>query len=116
MMIECGGHTLELEPNIYSPGKAFYGICQWSARYYPEIIGTDFETQLAFLVETMPTEFDGFSYCFKKGFSYDEFLAMEDPAEAALAFAKVYERCGSGSYELRQRAAKTAYNYFVLGD
>ena len=39
---------------------------------------------------------------------------MTDPAEAALAFAQLYERCRSGSYELRQEAAIEAYEYFNL--
>ena len=30
-----------------------------------------------------------------------------------MAFAKAYERCGSGSYGVRQINALKAYNYFV---
>ena len=38
---------------------------------------------------------------------------MTDAQQAALAFAKSYERCGSGSYGIRQQNALKAYNYFV---
>jgi hypothetical protein len=38
--------------------------------------------------------------------------ALSAIPKAALIFAKVYERCGSGSYNLRKQAAVKAYNYF----
>ena len=38
---------------------------------------------------------------------------MTSITDAALAFAKCYERCGSGSYTTRQNNAIIAYNYFV---
>ena len=39
---------------------------------------------------------------------------MTDPAEAALAFAKVYERCATWSFKLRLEPAKSAYEYYSL--
>jgi hypothetical protein len=51
---------------------------------------------------------------YKEGFDFEDFIQMKDPAEAALAFAKAYERCGSASYKLRQQAALKAYEYFNL--
>ena len=115
MMIETSGGTLELRPEIYSSGKGFYGLCQWSLYYKPFMSGKTFEEQLEYLDSDMQKEFESFGFCYKRGFTYEDFLAMEDPAQAALAFAKVYERCGSGSYGLRKQAANRAYNYFTVG-
>jgi hypothetical protein len=36
MMAECGGHTLNLQWNLYN-ASYHYGLCQWSSRYYPEM-------------------------------------------------------------------------------
>lgn len=116
MMIETGGGTLDLNPEIYNPSRDYYGLCQWSTYYFPFMADTSFEEQLSYLVESMPKEFKNFGFCYKSGFTYEDFLAMEDTEQAALAFAKVYERCGSGSYGLRKQAALKAYQYFVCGE
>jgi hypothetical protein len=116
MMIETSGGSLNLKPKIYDPSGSFYGLCQWSLKYRPFVANKSFEWQLEYLMEDMSKEFKTFGKCYRNGFTYEDFLAMDDPGQAALAFAKVYERCGSGSYSLRQQAARTAYNYFVLGD
>jgi hypothetical protein len=112
MMIETSGGSLDLKPDIYSPDREYYGLCQWSKEYYLEAHGLSFEQQLNFLLETIMWEFDTFGENYKKNFKYEDFLAMTDPAEAALAFAKAYERCRPASYELRQEAALKAYEYF----
>ena len=44
---------------------------------------------------------------------YDDFIEMTDIEEIALAFAKCYERCGSGSYDVRQSNALIAFEYFA---
>lgn len=113
MMIETSGGTLKLNPMIYDKTLSYYGLCQWSLKYRPEVANMSFEDQLVYLDNDMAKEFKTFGKCYKKGFTYEDFLAMEDPAEAALAFAKVYERCGRGSYKLRKSAAITAYEYFT---
>jgi hypothetical protein len=112
MMIETSGGSLDLKPTIYSPSGNYYGLCQWSKKYYPEAHGLSFEQQLEFLLNNIEWEINTFGKCYKEGFKYKDFLAMTDPAEAALAFAKSYERCGSASYEMRQEAAEKAYEYF----
>lgn len=112
MMIETSGGTLDLKPTVYSPSRNYYGLCQWSLKYYPEARGLTFEQQLDYLLKTMPWEFNTFGWLYKEGFDFEEFIQMDDPEEAALAFAKVYERCGPASYNLRQQAARKAYNYF----
>jgi hypothetical protein len=114
MMIETSGGTLDLKPYIYSPSGNYYGLCQWSQKYYPGTKDLPFEHQLDYLLGSMPWEFNTFGKNYKTGFKYEDFLKMTDPAEAALAFAKSYERCGPASYEMRQEAAIKAYNYFNL--
>lgn len=114
MMIETSGGTLNLKPNIYSPSGNYYGLCQWSKKYYPEAHELSFEQQLEFLLNNIEWEINTFGKNYKKGFDYEAFLKIDDPAKAALAFAKSYERCGPASYELRQEAAVKAYNYFNL--
>lgn len=114
MMIETSGGSLDLKPTIYSPSGNYYGLCQWSKKYYPEVHGLSFEQQLEFLLTNIEWEINTFGKCYKEGFKYKDFLLMDDPAEAALAFAKSYERCGPASYEMRQEAALVAYEYFVI--
>ena len=114
MMIETSGGSLSLKPNIYSKSGNYYGLCQWSKKYYPEAHGLSFKAQLDFLFETMPLEFKTFGWLYKDGFDFKDFTKMTNIEEATLAFAKVYERCGPASYNLRQRAARKAYNYFTL--
>ena len=38
---------------------------------------------------------------------------MSNERDAAKAFAKCYERCGSSTYTIRMNNAEKAYNYFV---
>ena len=114
MMIETSGGTLQLKPTIYNSTGDYYGLCQWSLYYKPELDGITFEEQLEYLDTDMAYEFNTFGNLYYSGFTYEDFLAMDDPAEAALAFAKVYERCGSASYNKRQVAAETAFEYFTF--
>lgn len=114
MMIETSGGSLDLNPTIYSSSGNYYGLCQWSQQYYPEVRGLSFEQQLDFLLNNIEWEINTFGECYKEGFKYEDFLNMTDTAEAALAFAKSYERCGPASYEMRQEAAEKAYDYFDL--
>jgi hypothetical protein len=112
MMIETSGGSLKLNPTIYNPDYLYYGLCQWSLKYCPSIAGASFEYQLEYLDLTIEKEFKVFGKYYKKGFTFEDFLTIDDPAEAALAFAKVYERCGAGSYNKRKQAAIKAYEYF----
>ena len=113
MMVETGGGTLNIKPNVYSSSGSYYGLCQWSLYYSPHMADTSFETQLDYLITDMPTQFKTFGKLYKARFTYEDFLCLNTPADAAMAFAKVYERCASGSYGLRQEAARKAYNYFT---
>lgn len=50
MMWETGGGTLKLNWKLWdAQWNAFYGICQWYRRYYPEVMNTSLEFQLKFL-------------------------------------------------------------------
>lgn len=111
MMVECGGHTLNFESTIET--NIHYGICQWNKKYYPDVIGCPLEIQCDFLRDTIEYEINTFGYKYKKGFKYENFLQMTNEKDAALAFAKSYERCSKEEYKLRQKCATIAYEYFL---
>ena len=110
IMAEVGGQSLNIRYNAY--GNGYYGICQWN-KAYGQVWGADLKTQLNFLKSTIQYEMNTFGFNYYKGFNYNSFLNLQDARQAALAFAKCYERCGSGSYGVRQNNAIKAYNYFV---
>ena len=109
IMAEVGGHTLDIQPTLSN--GTYYGMCQWKICYYPSISGLGTEGQLDLLANTIEQEFNEFGYV--SGYSYEEFLNIQDEQTAALAFAKTYERCGSGSYSARQKNATKALEYFT---
>lgn len=113
IMVECGGNTLWLQPNIYNPTKQYYGICQWSKTYSPSVFGKSLDFQLDYLKNTIQSEFHTFGKLYQRGFTYKKFIALEDERAAALAFAKCYERCGSDYYYVRQDCATMALNYYT---
>ena len=113
IMNEVGGNTLQLKPEAYGYKRLYYGICQWSKQYFPSVYGKNLDFQLSFLKKTIQGEFKTFGYKYKKSFNYSSFCKLKDAKAAALAFAKVYERCSSQSYSVRQSNAVKAYNYFV---
>lgn len=110
MMAEIGGHTLSLDWNLVDSG--YYGLCQWN-RGYSKVWWKDTEYQVKFLLDTIKYEFNSYGNLYKKNYDYEDFLLEKSPENAALAFAKAYERCGSGSYKQRQANATIAYNYFI---
>lgn len=111
MMVEAGGQTLDLKWNA-STGYC-YGGCQWNKTNYSQVWGKSLEGQCEFLESTIKYEFDTFGYSYQRGFNYNSFTQLTDVKQAALAFAKCYERCGAGTYRVRQYCAQIAYNYFV---
>lgn len=114
LMSEVGGQTLNIQYNLYSSSGGYYGMCQWSKKYHSGIYGiNDLEAQCDYLRDTIKYEIDTFGFKYQNNFYFDDFLNLTDAQQAALAFAKCYERCASGSYEVRQRNAIKAYNYFV---
>lgn len=110
LMAEVGGQTLNLRYTASS--SDYYGMCQWN-KAYSAVWGADLNGQCDFLRDTIKYEFDTYGFKYQKGFNFNSFLNMTNAQQAALAFAKAYERCGSGSYSIRQQNATKAYNYFV---
>lgn len=114
LMAECGGHTLKLDPFLYDAATGnYYGMFQWSIHYYPRAEGMTFEEQLDYYAETSIPIFKTWGKEYYNGFTLDDFNKLTDPRDAALAFAKVYERCASWTYERRQNFSEVAYKYFV---
>lgn len=111
LMAETGGQTLNLDPGLYY--QSFYGICQWSNKWYPQIQGASLDAQLDFIAQTVKPIIDTYGKNYETGFNYDRFTKMTDSREAALAFAKCYERCNSKYYAVRLDNAVKAYDYFV---
>ena len=106
IMAEVGGQTLDISRwPTYSKGS-YYGICQWGGSRRSRLLnsyGKSLDAQLSFLsvelYEVIPKS--------------NSFYNMQNEKDAALYFAKYYERCGSGSYSVRQRNATKALNYFA---
>ena len=106
IMSEVGGQTLDLSRWSTFDQTYYYGICQWAGDRKTRLIndfGTSFDAQIEFLTtelfEIIP-----------KG---SAFYSMNNAEDAALYFAKYYERCSSKYYAVRQQNAIKAYNYFV---
>ena len=117
MMLECGieeAGSFDLKWWVYDSSTWFYGLCQWSKTYFPEVYGADLEGQMNCLRDTIKEQIDeaGFVYG-GYGFGYEEFLQLEDPAEVAVCFAKAYERCAAQHVWPRRDFAEQAYEYFT---
>lgn len=115
LMAEVGGQTLNLQPGLYGHGtnRGYYGICQWSAKYFPAVQGKSLDYQLEFLSDTIEDQFSSYGRLYQSGFTYEEFKQMNNEQDAALAFAKIYERCNSKHYNVRLNNAVKAYEYFA---
>ena len=115
IMTESGGQSLkDIQWNVEDPKGNHYGICQWSAKYYPAVQGKDLDFQLDYLRDTVEYQFNTYGRLYQSGMKYEQFTQMEgDCGEAALAFAKVYERCNSKHYAVRVKNAAKAYEYFT---
>lgn len=113
LMAEVGGQSLNIQYWIYDTTYNYYGMCQWALEYCPEVEGLRLEEQLHYLASTIENAFKYYGYLYAPEFTFEDFLNLQNEEEAAIAFAKCYERCGSGSYYKRQENATKAYNYFV---
>ena len=115
MMRECGGDTLNLDWNIvgHYNGDEFYGLCQWCLKYTPSgFKGSTIKEQCEYLQKTIKSEFANYGGNYN-GITYSQFL-KSDTRTAAIAFERVYERCGDYANEDTRRAnnAEKAYNKF----
>lgn len=106
IMNEAGGNSLNINPSAQNPA-GYYGICQWNSSMYGEVWYCNLVEQLDFLNRTVEYEYDCYG-----NMSYENFCNLTDEREAALSFARSYERCSSGSYGRRQNNATTVLNYF----
>lgn len=111
LMAEVGGQTLDIQYWLY--GSEYYGMCQWNKVYESGVWGADLVGQCDFLRDTIKYEIDTFGYAYQKEFNFESFLNMFNERDAALAFAKCYERCADWTYDVRQKCATIAYDYFV---
>lgn len=109
IMAEVGGQSLYIQ--YWLENSSYYGMCQWNRDYFPGVVGANLAGQCDYLMSNIEATFNAYGYL--AGETYESFKNSSDCEIAALAFAKVYERCGSGSYSVRQSNARTAYNYFV---
>lgn len=106
IMAEVGGHTLDISRWPQYSHKGYYGICQWSGSRKNRLLndfGTTLNDQIRFLYvelfEVIPKD--------------NSFYNMQDEKQAALYFAKYYERCSSKYYSVRQKNATKALEYFT---
>ena len=115
MMRECGGDTLNLDWDIvgHYNGDEYYGLCQWCLLYTPSgFKGSSIKTQCDYLHQTIKSAFASYGGNYN-GITYSEFLNA-DTRKAAIAFERVYERCGDYANEDTRRAnnAEVAYKKF----
>lgn len=106
IMAEVGGQTLDISRWPQYSQSNYYGICQWVGSRKTRLLndfGQSLEAQLEFLgvelFEVIPED--------------NSFYDMQNEKEAALYFAKYYERCGSASYGVRKTNATKALKYFT---
>jgi hypothetical protein len=111
IMTESGGNTLAIQYDIKT--SMYYGMCQWSKIYYSSVWDTSLKEQCDYLRDTIEYEIDNFGSLYKRDFGYQDFVALTNVKDAALAFSKCYERNPASSYKTRQQNAIAAYNYFI---
>ena len=106
IMAEVGGQTLDISRWPQYSQYGYYGICQWSGSRKQRLLndfGTTLNDQIRFLsvelFEVIPKD--------------NSFYNMQDEKQAALYFAKYYERCNSKYYSVRQTNATKALEYFT---
>ena len=114
MMEECGGHTLNLNPQAQNPGSGAFGLVQWLyVGYYQNgmYVGMPFEDQLRYLgtnsygsIQAVITRACGSS-------QYNALKNATSPENAALIFENCYE-ISQQALDHRQRHAREAYNAF----
>ena len=104
MMVESGSRTFNVNPYIYSPGQAYYGLCQWNTGgHHSGINGGTLDEQLEYLADTIESEMHSSNY--------QRFLDAETPEQASVIFGTWYERCATP--DSRQNEARRAYERFA---
>lgn len=108
IMNEAGSNSLNINPSAQNPA-GYYGICQWNSSMYGDVWYCNLVEQLDYLNNTIEYEYNCCG-----NMNYESFCNLTDEREAALSFARSYERCSSASYGRRQDNATIALNYFSL--
>ena len=104
MMVESGNRSFNVRPYVYSPGQAYYGLCQWNTGgHHSSINGGTLEEQMEYLEATIESEMHTSNY--------ERLLNASTPEEASIIFGQWYERCGAPTS--RQNEARRAYERFV---
>ena len=63
MMVETGGNTLSLVPDLYDADTGtYFGLCQWSLYWRPEVKGLSFDEQLDYLMSDIEKEINTFGF------------------------------------------------------
>lgn len=113
LMAEVGGQTLNLDWKSNTGSEI--GICQWMGSRKSELIKKygsrpSCEEQVQFMYD----ELKGSNGVTRQVSSsqYNSIISSSTPEDAALKFAKYFERCSTSTYSIRKCNAKTAYNYF----
>lgn len=106
IMAEVGGNTLDISRYSCVESGPYFGMCQWAGGRKNRLLndfGTSIADQCRFLevelYEVIPRD--------------NDFYDMQDEKEAALYFAKHYERCNSKYYYIRQVNATNALKHFT---
>lgn len=118
LIAETGGMGYQdIEWNIRKNG--YYGICMWSLKYVPQVDRTSLDEQLDYLVKSMEREFNTvYSKTTRNKFGllklrYKDFVEIDNPYDAAIAFGVCYERPSVKHIARRGPQAEKAYEYFV---
>lgn len=85
---ETGGCTLAIDPYIYTGG--YYGMAMWALKYTDGQLtaSSSLEDQLDYLAATLQQNMEYF------GYSWDAFISMDNPYNAAWVVTEYYERGG----------------------
>ena len=126
MMRECGGSqygnnqvdTFELQWWCLNKKSNCYGLCQWNPKYHTIKKGASLEEQLEYIEINFPQVLsDKWNLNqYSPIDSYEEFLALTEPAEVAKAFYFLYENPGSSKKSYNSKRGNNAiavYDYFM---
>lgn len=124
LIAEAGGMGYQdIDWQTYSydnNGNLYYGICQWALKYVSELhTNSSLDNQLDYLKSSIKRELNTlYSRSFRDSFGllelrYDDFVKIDNPHDAAIAFAVCYERCASRYVTCRGPLAEKTYEYFI---
>lgn len=124
MSAETGGMGYQdIEWDIYARdpnGNLYYGVCMWAVRYASKSLpGASLDGQIEYLYSNIERQMNTvYSKSLRNKYGilnlrYEDFLEIDNPYDAAIAFAVCYERPGSEHIDRRGTQAEKAYDYFI---